>query len=102
MNPHTSKIGRLPRPIREELNRRLDNGEPGPSLLAWLNHHPDVRIVLTTHFEGHCLNKQNLSAWRQSGFTEWKARQDLIEELQIAAGETTKLSAACGPIIDHL
>ena len=31
------KIERLPREVRDELNRRLDNNEPGGPLLEWLN-----------------------------------------------------------------
>jgi len=35
------KIARLPRWIREELNRRLQRGQQGDSLLAELNRQPD-------------------------------------------------------------
>jgi len=37
------KIARLPRWIREELNRRLQRGQQGDSLLAELNRQPEVR-----------------------------------------------------------
>ncbi len=33
----TGKIARLPRALREELNRHLDEGEAGVDLVAWLN-----------------------------------------------------------------
>jgi len=33
----TGKIARLPLSIRDQLNRRLLDNEPGPSLLGWLN-----------------------------------------------------------------
>ena len=32
-----SKIARLPRSIRDGLNCRLDNGQPGLRLVEWLN-----------------------------------------------------------------
>src|SRR6267142_2931446 len=32
-----TKIARLPEAIREPLNQRLDDGEPGNQLVAWLN-----------------------------------------------------------------
>jgi len=40
------KIARLPRAVRQELNRRLDEGEQGKKLVAWLNAHGrrDVQI----------------------------------------------------------
>jgi hypothetical protein len=31
---HNGKIGKLPKAIREQLNRRLDNGERGGPLVA--------------------------------------------------------------------
>ena len=34
------KIARLPVEIREELNRRLENGQGGPEILPWLNSSP--------------------------------------------------------------
>jgi hypothetical protein len=40
------KIARLPLALREELNRRLREGEGGRTLLAWLNASPAVRAVL--------------------------------------------------------
>ena len=39
------KIARLPKHLREELNRRLDHGERGQALLHWLNSRPDVRAL---------------------------------------------------------
>jgi len=36
----TGKITRLPHDLREALNRRLHDGEPGGPLLAWLNAQP--------------------------------------------------------------
>lgn len=39
------KIARLPREIREELNRRLDDGEQGVRLVEWLNGLPEVKRI---------------------------------------------------------
>ena len=47
-----SKIARLPRGIREQLNSRLDQGEEGTSLVAWLNSLPEVQSTLASHFDG--------------------------------------------------
>ena len=45
------KIARLPRDIREELNRRLQDGELGGPLLAWLNALPEVTQALAKDFD---------------------------------------------------
>jgi hypothetical protein len=42
----TGKIARLPREIRDQLNRRLSDGEPGSQLVIWLNSLPESQAVL--------------------------------------------------------
>jgi Protein of unknown function (DUF3486) len=97
------KIARLPREIRDALNRRLQNGEQGGPLLAWLNALPEVSAVLAREFGGIPVSKQNLCEWRSGGFTEWHSRQETLEqarELAADAGEIT--SATDGKLTDHL
>jgi molybdopterin molybdotransferase len=50
-------------------NRRLEQGEQGRSLVAWLNSLPEVRAVLAAEFAGKPIREQNLPEWRQHGFT---------------------------------
>src|SRR5712692_3098289 len=38
---HKGKIARLPLAIREQLNRRLQDGEIGKELVVWLNAAPE-------------------------------------------------------------
>lgn len=45
------KIARLPRDVRDQLNRRLENGEGGASLVAWLNSLPGVKKALKRNGE---------------------------------------------------
>ncbi len=71
------KIARLPCACREEVNRRLEQAEPAPKLLAWLNALPEVQKVLREEFDGVPISEQNLSRWRQGGFQEAMLRQDL-------------------------
>lgn len=75
----TGKIARLPWEVREELNRRLRDGEPGGPLLAWLNPDQDVQEVLREHFGGQPINKQNLSDWRQGGYRDWQRHQESLD-----------------------
>ena len=51
MNTHKSKIASLPRSIREELNRRLDDGKPSPTDLT--NHFKRDQIGLIRTKSGH-------------------------------------------------
>jgi hypothetical protein len=74
------KIARLPGSVRAELNQRLENGEEGPKLLAWLNGLREVRKALQASFDGTAISKQNLSEWRLGGFREWQIRRELIEQ----------------------
>lgn len=97
------KIARLPRDVRNELNRRLQDGEPGGPLLAWLNGLPQVEHVLARDFGGCGISKQNLSEWRAGGFAEWQAQQELLSQTRELAADATELAAATdGRLTDHL
>jgi hypothetical protein len=75
-NARNGKIARLPREIREQLNRRLDDGEEGKGLVDWLNSLPEVQSVLAEQFGGRPVNEQNLSEWRQGGYADWLRHQE--------------------------
>jgi hypothetical protein len=80
------KIARLPQAVRSQLNSRLQDGNDGKHILKWLNSLPEVRKVLQETFDGHPVNDQNLSDWRQGGFQEWLACQDIAAQAaQLAA-----------------
>lgn len=99
----TGKIARLPREIREQLNRRLADGEPGHRLVEWLNALPETQKTLTTNFGGRAISEQNLSEWKQGGHQDWLARQETLacaRELAADAGELAE--AAEGSLSDHL
>jgi hypothetical protein len=99
------KIARLPREIREQLNRRLGDAEPGARLLKWLNGLPEVRRVLDDEFAGHAVNAQNLSDWRQHGHKEWLAHQEKLacaEDLTGRVMELPGLASDPGSLADRL
>jgi hypothetical protein len=70
------KIARLPKTIRERLNRRLENNEPATATLPWLNGLVRVKKILATCFDGTPINEPNLSAWRTGGFERWRQKQE--------------------------
>jgi hypothetical protein len=73
------KIARLPQDIREQLNQRLVDAEPGGRLVDWLNDLPAVRQILAKEFDGHAINEQNLTNWRQGGHQEWRKLRQVRE-----------------------
>src|SRR5687768_16339512 len=73
------KIARLPRRIRDQLNQRLDNNEPGRNLLEWLNRQPGASHVLTEHFDRRPITEHNLGEWKQGGFLDRQRHQDSCE-----------------------
>lgn len=90
------KIAQLPFALREEVNRRLRDRQPGSVLLPWLNALPEARAVLDAHFAGEDITDQNLSAWRNGGFAQWLARLQRLDhtrELAKLSVEFTKAGA---------
>ena len=73
------KIARLPRAVRQELNRRMEEGEEGKKLVAWLNALPEVLAVVAAEFGGKAIREQNLSEWKQGGYRDWQAQQEALE-----------------------
>jgi len=76
------KIARLPRQVREELNRRLQEGEAGKKLVGWLNGLLEVKAVLDNSFGGKPISEKNLSEWRKGGFQDWLARQEMFAQME--------------------
>jgi hypothetical protein len=73
------KIARLPLAIRQELNRRLDEGEQGKKLVAWLNGLPAAQAIAVAEFGGKPIREQNLSEWKRGGYRDWLAKQEALE-----------------------
>jgi hypothetical protein len=71
-----SKISHLPKKLRDELGRRIEDGQPGPEIVQWLNDQPEVQAVLEERFAGRPINEQNLSDWKHHGHVEWLWRQE--------------------------
>ncbi len=87
----TGKIARLPHQLRDQLNQRLHNGEPGVDLIKWLNSLPEVQAILAEHFNGVPISPQNLSEWNNGGFLDWLTTQELLEDAREFAANTAEL-----------
>lgn len=91
------KIARLPKALREELNRRLENGEPGKRLVAWLNTRPEVQALVATEFGGKPVREQNLSEWKTGGYRDWLVQQEALELATRLAEDAGELQVAGRP-----
>jgi hypothetical protein len=92
--PRLSKIARLPESLREQLNRRLADGHPYHSILAWLNELPEVAALLPSAFQGQPIKPNNLSNWRKSGYQDWLDRRASVDMVVELARQPPRLPAA--------
>ena len=97
------KTARLPRELRDQLNRRFDKGETGVRLEEWLNGLPEVQKVLETDFGGRRISEQNLSEWKSGGYRDWLTRQEALSQARDLAADSNELAEATeGRLTDHL
>ncbi len=88
------KIARFPKEIRDQLNRRLENGDLASDILPWLNELPSVKAVLMRHFQGGLVNEQNLTNWRRGGFQRWLKKQEPLAVIQELSEDAADISRA--------
>jgi hypothetical protein len=78
-----------------KLNRRLHDGELHTRLVDWLNSLPEVQAILKTDFEERPVSEQNLSEWKQGGYSDWVLQQealDLVRHMDADADELNQAS----------
>ena len=93
------KIGRLPKAIQDQVNRRLQQGEQARTLAAWLNTLPEVQSVLAAEFAGRPIREQNLSEWRQHGYQKWLEQRQC---LAMAQEMTSTQDQSLEPMTDQM
>jgi hypothetical protein len=86
------KIARLPEQVREQVNRRLQDGENGREIITWLNSMDEVKTVLAQGFGGHEITDSNLSDWRLGGYRDWEAQQIALAEARRVMSEGRELA----------
>src|ERR1700760_1078291 len=87
------KIARLPKDIRLQLNQHLADNISSRHILAWLNALPAVHQLLTAHFAGQPITKQNLSVWKQGGYRDWERSQEVRRRLRTSLEEAGEIRA---------
>jgi hypothetical protein len=98
MTHGNGKIANLPAEIRDELNYRINDGEPGNEIVEWLNSKPEVAEVVNKLFDGRPISEQNLSQWRTHGYRVWHTQRTIVDGT-LALSDNTGDIAATG--IDH-
>lgn len=88
----TGRIARLPREIREELNRRLDEGKAGKEIVAWLNGSPEVQTIIATEFNGKPIREQNFSEWKKGGYLDHVTQQETLQIAKCLAEDAARWS----------
>jgi hypothetical protein len=101
MKTRNGKVARLPLEIRDQLNQRLADGEPGIRLVEWLNSIPAVMKVMAEQFDGRPINDNNVSEWRQGGYEEWLTLQSFLDETRVISENAGQVSET-GMTSDHL
>ncbi len=97
------KIARLPHPIREQINRRLQNGAANKQTAEWLNTLPEVRSLLEAEFDGQPINEVNLSNWKLGGYRDWEAQQEVLKAVRRFCADAAEINQATGgELADHL
>ncbi len=91
-NKRNGKIAKLPRPLRDQINRALDAGQSAVSIARGLNEIPQVKAMLEAHFGGKPISQQNLSEWKAGGYRDWQLRQELILQHEEFAANIHELS----------
>jgi hypothetical protein len=91
MKTGNGKIANLPTEIREELNRRINDGDSGKELVEWLNAKPEVIAVIDKLFDGIPISEQNLSQWRTHGYRQWHAYHIIVQETVALANNSGEI-----------
>lgn len=94
------KIARLPSQIREEVCRRLHDGQTGSQIIPWLHSLPEVLRVLDELFNEEPITPQNLSEWRQGGYQDWLRQRERVENLKTLSAYAADLAKAGGSLTE--
>jgi hypothetical protein len=84
------KVARLPAGVREEINRRLYDGQTGKQIIRWLKIAPGDAAGLPD------ISDSNITQWRQGGYQEWLKSEAQVERTRERAELSMRLAKAAG------
>lgn len=94
------KIARLPASIRDEVCRRMHDGQTASQIIPWLHTLPEVLKVLDTHFGEEPISPQNLSEWRGGGYQDWIQKRERVENMKSLSSYAFEMAKAGGSVSD--
>ena len=99
------KMARLPLGIRQELNRRLQQGEAAAPLAEWLNGLPETQTALARDLGGPKVTIKNVAEWARGGFRDWQAKHDserkIVQQFLAWAQQSQTLDMLYGPRMSY-
>ena len=96
------KIAKLPRHIRDHINRAFDSGQTAVYITEQLNKLPEVKATLEAHFGGRPITQNNLSEWKAGGYRDWLARQELLRQKSEFSADANELAETAKGLPDSL
>ena len=87
-------ISTLPKNVRDQLNRRLEAGEPEKPLIKWLNALTEVQDMLKSQFPDASITEIDLARWKSDGYSAWLRRQQTAAAMRTMAADVEDLAAA--------
>lgn len=102
MSAAKGKIGRLPFKLRQELNRRMRDGQPDAAILEWLNGLEEARAAIAGSGYGGpgktraVVTPQNLSEYRGGRYQDWVAEEERVAGIQTLAELSLRMAEAAG------
>lgn len=95
----TGKIASLPARIREEVCRRLHDGQLSPQIIAWLHTLPDVLRILDEQWREEPISAMNISEWRRGGYQDWLARRERVQNIKVLSDYALDIARNAGTSI---
>jgi hypothetical protein len=96
-------IARLPQRVRDQINRRLQNGEARKQIAEWLNTLPEVNALMAAEFHGQRINETNVVSWELGGYRAWEAHREALQAARQFGADAAELAqAAGGQLADNL
>ena len=83
------KVARLPADIREEINRRLYDGQTGKQIIAWL-------AKQKCPGNPSDISDSNVTQWRKGGYQDWVRSEGQMEKVRERAELAMRMAKAAG------
>jgi protein-tyrosine-phosphatase len=86
------KIARLPKEVRDEVNRRIEEGHEAKQIILWLNSLEDVKRIMAKMFGGEEVTDSNLSNWKSGGYKDWVNHKTTLEAILVMRNHAAELA----------